>query len=49
MFERLRTVFIKMSDSVSLRICEKKAVFDIVVPLFVGGCDMPTLDSVGGR
>ena len=49
MFECLRTVFIKMSDSVSLHICEKKAVFDIVVPLFLGCCDMPTLSSVGGR
>ncbi|KAG2247140.1 hypothetical protein Bca52824_086768 [Brassica carinata] len=45
----VRTIFIKMSDSVSLHICEKKAVFDIIVPLFLGCCDMPTLSSVGGR
>ena len=44
-----RTIFINTSDFVSLQICEKKAVFDIVVSLFLGCCDMPTLSSVGGR
>ena len=48
MFECLRTVSFKMSDSVHYIFVKRKAIFDIVMLLFFGCCGKSTLGSVGG-
>ena len=47
MFGCLRTVFIKMSDSVRYIFVKRKAIFGIVVSFFFGCCGKSALGAVG--